>query len=121
MTEESIEKHNEESCSSISSLESESLGDKKGLIYIFSQERLEEEMCLMAGDEEVNSQSLSKCESDSSACEDLVDSVIKPMKDFKCVKNIRSKLMEENAQLLAKLESFKSILHKNSEMINTIG
>ncbi|XP_019172869.1 PREDICTED: uncharacterized protein LOC109168311 [Ipomoea nil] len=82
-----------------SSSESESSEDEKGLLCLYSQKESDDNLCLMAKDNEVDSQSSSftQIESSLESEEGSVDSVKKLMRDFKVVKNTYSKIKEENS------------------------
>ncbi|XP_019194891.1 PREDICTED: uncharacterized protein LOC109188716 [Ipomoea nil] len=119
-----------ETSTSNSSLDSESSKGEKGLLCLFSREEDENSWCLMAKDDEVNSQSSSSTQIESSSgseesvefgrwmfsTESSMDSVVKLMRDFQVVKNTYSKLKEENSQLMISYDELRRVRIKNIEL-----
>ncbi|XP_031108719.1 uncharacterized protein LOC116013211 [Ipomoea triloba] len=95
--EEKSGEKNDESCTSSSSSESDSSEDEKGLLCLFSQEDSDEELCLMADEEEA-----------------LI------YKSFDGIEDSHLKLKEENAKLLAEKQDLEDLRSKNAEMLESI-
>nr|GLL33429.1 uncharacterized protein LOC109169386 [Ipomoea trifida] len=104
-----------------SSSESDSSEDEKGLLCLFSQEDSDEEMCLMAEEEEVTSQNQSFNYSSESVChENPREAFEKMMKSFYGIEDSHLKLKEENAKLLAERQDLEDLKSKNAEMLESI-
>nr|GLL21372.1 probable serine/threonine protein phosphatase 2A regulatory subunit B''delta isoform X2 [Ipomoea trifida] len=101
--------------------ESDSSEDEKGLLCLFSQEDSDEEMCLMAEEEEVTSQDQSSNYSSESVChENPRETFEKMMKSFYGIEDSHLRLKEENANLLAERQDLEDLKSKNTEMLESI-
>nr|GLL42187.1 uncharacterized protein LOC109169386 [Ipomoea trifida] len=104
-----------------SSSESDSSEDEKGLLCLFSQEDSDEEMCLMAEEEEVTSQDQYSNYSSESVChENPREAFEKMLKSFYGIEDSHLKLKEENAKLLAERQDLEDLKSKNAEMLESI-
>ncbi|XP_019198172.1 PREDICTED: uncharacterized protein LOC109191999 [Ipomoea nil] len=101
------------SSSSSSSSEDESSEEEKGLLRLFSQET--EDLCLMADEDEVNSQSSScySAESSSVGSQTSNESVTEMMRKFKVIKSTYSKLKDENSRLMISYNALRQVRVEN--------
>ncbi|XP_019160883.1 PREDICTED: uncharacterized protein LOC109157431 [Ipomoea nil] len=108
-----------ESSSSSSSSDEDSTEEEKGLLCLFSQES--DELCLMADDDEVNSQSSSCYSAESSSIRSQAsnESVTEMMREFKIIKNTYSKLKEENSQLMISYNALRQVRIENIKLAIT--
>ncbi|XP_019154325.1 PREDICTED: uncharacterized protein LOC109150803 [Ipomoea nil] len=102
-----------ESSSSSSSSDDESTEEEKGLLCLFSQES--EDLCLMADEDEVNSQSSScySAESSSVGSQTSNESITEMMREFKVIKSTHSKLKEENSRLMISYNALRQVRVEN--------
>ncbi|XP_019181974.1 PREDICTED: uncharacterized protein LOC109177128 [Ipomoea nil] len=105
-----------ESSSSSSSSDDDSSEEEKGLLCLFSQES--DELCLIADDDEVNSQSFScySAESSSMRSQTSNESVTEMMREFKIIKNTYSKLKEENSRLMISYNALRQVRIENIKL-----
>ncbi|XP_019155253.1 PREDICTED: uncharacterized protein LOC109152133 [Ipomoea nil] len=105
-----------ESSSSSSSSDEDSTEEEKGLLCLFSQES--DELCLMADDDEVNSQSSSCYSAESSSIRSQAsnESVTEMMREFKIIKNTYSKLKEKNSRLMISYNALRKVRIENIKL-----
>ncbi|XP_019163043.1 PREDICTED: lisH domain-containing protein C1711.05-like [Ipomoea nil] len=107
-----------ETSTSSSSSESESSGDEKGLLCLFSKEEEADDLCLMANDDEVNSQTSSSTQIEISSENERNpnETIFEMMMDFKVIKNTYSKLKEENSRLLTSDDELRRVKIDNIKL-----
>ncbi|XP_019155251.1 PREDICTED: uncharacterized protein LOC109152131 [Ipomoea nil] len=107
-----------ETSASSSSSESESLGDEKGLLCLFSREKDESDMCLMANNNEVNSQTSSSTQVETSSDSEgnPNEKIFEMMMDFEVIKSTYSKLKEENSRLLISYDEPRRVRINNIKL-----
>ncbi|XP_019151906.1 PREDICTED: uncharacterized protein LOC109148626 [Ipomoea nil] len=115
---EATENNESESSSSSSSSDDDSAEEEKGLLCLFSEEEESSEVCLMAQDEEVDSQSSSflSLEMNSSNDQNSNGSVSDMMRRFAIINSTYLELKEENSRLLISHNELRRVRIENVKL-----